>query len=291
MKRLFDIIFATLFFIISLPFLIIFSIIIFLELRSSPIFIQERGLTLDKHRFKILKLRTLKKREKNIEHKTEQDIFLKPSLVKSVSPFSKWLRKTGLDELPQLLNVIIGNMSLVGPRPLMIEDLETMKKLSPEIYGRRSELQSKPGITGLWQLFGNREEGLIGMIALESLYEKVGSISLDIKLIAYTSTVILQAKNSDSIFYKERATATKVQTILDSSSNLKISLNMPDGIARFIIENVEKHEGKYTVEIPQDWWYVSDTIKAGQNKKQTVNIYHIEAKTSSKTKKSALNNF
>ena len=287
MKRLFDIIFATLFFIISLPFLIIFSIIIFLELRSSPIFIQERGLTLDKHRFKILKLRTLKKREKNIEHKTEQDIFLKPSLVKSVSPFSKWLRKTGLDELPQLLNVIIGNMSLVGPRPLMIEDLETMKKLSPEIYGRRSELQSKPGITGLWQLFGNREEGLIGMIALESLYEKVGSISLDIKLIAYTSTVILQAKNSDSIFYKERATATKVQTILDSSSNLKISLNMPDGIARFIIENVEKHEGKYTVEIPQDWWYVSDTIKAGQNKKQTVNIYHIEAKTSSKTKKSA----
>jgi lipopolysaccharide/colanic/teichoic acid biosynthesis glycosyltransferase len=287
MKRLFDIIFATLFFIISLPFLIIFSIIIFLELRSSPIFIQERGLTLDKHRFKILKLRTLKKREKNIEHKTEQDIFLKPSLVKSVSPFSKWLRKTGLDELPQLLNVIIGNMSLVGPRPLMIEDLETMKKLSPEIYGRRSELQSKPGITGLWQLFGNREEGLIGMIALESLYEKVGSISLDIKLIAYTSTVILQAKNSDSIFYKERATATKVQTILDSSSNLKISLNMPDGIARFIIENVEKHEGKYTVEIPQDWWYVSDTIKAGRNKKQTVNIYHIEAKTLSKTKKSA----
>ncbi len=287
MKRLFDIIFATLFFIISLPFLIIFSIIIFLELRSSPIFIQERGLTLDKHRFKILKLRTLKKREKNIEHKTEQDIFLKPSLVKSVSPFSKWLRKTGLDELPQLLNVIIGNMSLVGPRPLMIEDLETMKKLSPEIYGRRSELQSKPGITGLWQLFGNREEGLIGMIALESLYEKVGSISLDIKLIAYTSTVIIQAKNSDSIFYKERATATKVQTILDSSSNLKISLNMPDGIARFIIENVEKHEGKYTVEIPQDWWYVSDTIKAGQNKKQTVNIYHIEAKTSSKSKKSA----
>ena len=208
-------------------------------------------------------------------------------MIKSVSPFSKWLRKTGLDELPQLVNVIIGDMSLVGPRPLMIEDLETMKKVSPEIYSRRNESKSKPGITGLWQLFGNRAEGLLGMIALESLYEKVGSISLDIKLIAYTSTVVIQAKNSDSIFYKERATVTRVQTILDSSSNLKISLNMPDGIARFIIENVEKHEGKYTVEIPQDWWYVSDTIKAGQEKKQSVNIYHIESKNPSKTKKSA----
>ena len=286
MKRLFDIIFASLFFIITLPFLIISSVIIFLELRRFPIFIQERGLTVDKHRFKIFKLRTLKKREKKIAHKTEKDIFLKPGLVKSVSPFSKWLRKTGLDELPQLVNVIIGDMSLVGPRPLMIEDLETMKKVSPEIYGRRNEYRSKPGITGLWQLFGNRAEGLIGMIALESLYEKVGSLSFDIKLIAYTATVVLQAKNSDSIFFKERATATRVQTILDSSSNLKISLNMPEGIARFIIENVEKHEGKYTVEIPQDWWYVSDTIKASQDKKRTVNIYHIETKKQSEQKKS-----
>lgn len=287
MKRLFDIILASLFFIITLPFLIIFSVVIFLELRSFPIFIQERGLTLEKHRFNIFKLRTLKKREKNIAHETEEDIFLKPGLVKSVSIFSKWLRKTGLDELPQLVNVIIGDMSLVGPRPLMIEDLQTMKKVSPEIYSRRNEYKSKPGITGLWQLFGNRAEGLIGMIALESLYEKVGTINLDLKLIAYTLTVVLQAKNSDSIFFKERATATKVQTILDSSSNLKISLNMPDGIASFIIENVEKHEGKYTVEIPQDWWYVSDTIKAHQDKNKTVNIYHIDTKNPSKRKKSA----
>ena len=287
MKRLFDITLASLFFIITLPFLIIFSVVIFLELRSFPIFIQERGLTLEKHRFNIFKLRTLKKREKNIAHETEEDIFLKPGLVKSVSIFSKWLRKTGLDELPQLVNVIIGDMSLVGPRPLMIEDLQTMKKVSPEIYSRRNEYKSKPGITGLWQLFGNRAEGLIGMIALESLYEKVGTINLDLKLIAYTLTVVLQAKNSDSIFFKERATATKVQTILDSSSNLKISLNMPDGIASFIIENVEKHEGKYTVEIPQDWWYVSDTIKAHQDKNKTVNIYHIDTKNPSKRKKSA----
>lgn len=287
MKRIFDTIFALILLILTLPILVIFSLIIFFELKSSPIFIQKRGLTLEKNHFNIFKLRTLKKGEKNIEHNTEQDIFLKPGLVKSVTPFSKWLRKTGLDELPQLVNVIFGDMGLIGPRPLMVEDLVTMKKIAPELYDKRNEIKSKPGISGLWQLFGNRSEGLIGMIALESLYEKVASPILDLKLIVYTSSVIFQAKNSDSIFYTEKANPTRVKTMIDSSSNLKVTLNMPEGIANFIIENVEKHEGKYTVEIPQDWWYVSDTIKDGKNKKQALNIYHLEPKTKSKKKRSA----
>ena len=135
------------------------------------------------------------------------------------------------------------------------------------------------GISGLWQLFGNRSEGIIGMIALESLYEKVASPLLDLKLIVYTATVILQAKNSDSIFHIEKAGSVQVRTIIDSSSNLKVTLNMPDGIAKFIVENVEKHEGKYTVEIPSNWWYVSDTYDLAKKIKENPQIFNIDKKS------------
>lgn len=275
LKRIFDFVTAIILLAISLPILTIFGIILLIELRSFPIFIQERGLTLEKHRFKIFKLRTIKKRETNISHISEQDIFLKTTLQHSVTPFGRWLRKTGLDELPQLVNVILGDMSLVGPRPLMIEDLETIKRVSPEFYEKRGQLKSYPGISGLWQLFGNRSEGLIGMIALETLYERVASPFLDLKLLVYTSTVIIQAKNSDSIFFTEKANSTRVKTVIDSSSNLKVTLNMPEGIAKFIIENVEKHEGKYIVNIPHDWWYASDTYETSGKSVKKPQIYPI----------------
>jgi lipopolysaccharide/colanic/teichoic acid biosynthesis glycosyltransferase len=279
LKKIVDILLAFVLLILSLPLLIIFAVILAIELRSFPFYIQERGLTLDKRRFNIFKLRTIKNREENITHNTEADIFFKPGLKDKVTPFSRWLRKTGLDELPQLINVIFGQMSLIGPRPLMIEDLETMKRISSELYDRRNKLNCPPGISGLWQLFGNRSEGMIGMIALESLYEKVASPLLDLKLILYTITVVLQAKNSDSIFHMEKANSLQVSTILDSSSNLKVTLNMPDGIAKFIIENVEKHEGKYTVEIPSNWWYVSDSYDLGKKIKENPKIFHIDKKS------------
>jgi exopolysaccharide production protein ExoY len=282
LKKIFDILFSLILFIICFPILLVFGIIIFFEIKSFPIYIQERGLTLDKRRFKIFKLKTIRSRIENIVHKTEEDIFLKPGLKSDVTPFSKWLRKTGLDELPQLLNVIMGQMNLVGPRPLMIEDLETMKKIAPDLYNRRAKLNCLPGISGLWQLFGNRSEGIIGMIALETLYEKVATPFLDLKLIAYTATVVLQAKNSDSIFHIEKANPTSVKTILDSSSNLKVTLNMPDGIAKFILEKVEKREGKYTIEIPIDWWYVNDTYDKSKKATPKPQIYPID-KDSKKT--------
>ncbi|MEE9430135.1 MAG: sugar transferase, partial [Melioribacteraceae bacterium] len=277
MKRLFDLVFGTLLFIVTLPIVIIFSIILFFKFKAFPIFTQERGLTLDKYRFKILKLRTIKPSDVEIMHKTEEDIFLKPQLKEQTSSFAKWLRKSALDELPQLVNVIKGEMSIIGPRPLMLRDLETMKKFSPELYNKRGMLISKPGISGLWQLFGNRDEGSIGLVALDSLYEKTSSFIFDLKLMLYTSSIIISAKNSDSIFYTPRATSSQVQTIVDSTSKLKVTLNMPAGIAKFILEKVEKHEGKYTVEVPADWWYVSNTYKSFSNKKKssTSTVYSI----------------
>ncbi len=271
MKRLFDLFFGSFLFIITLPLMLVFAVILYFEFKAFPIFKQERGLTLEKYRFNILKLRTIKPTGEEIEHTTEADIFLKPQLKDRTSGFARWLRKSALDELPQLLNVIKGEMSIIGPRPLMLRDLETMKKHTPELYKKRGELKYKPGISGLWQLFGNRSEGAIGLVALDSLYEKSASFSFDFKLMIYTTSIVISARNSDSIFYTPRSSPNRVQTIVDSSSNLKVALNMPEGIAKFIIEKVEKYEGKYTVQVPADWWYVSDTYKTVIDNKRKKN--------------------
>ncbi len=280
MKRFFDLIFGTVLFILTLPLMLILAFVLYYEFKAFPIFKQERGLTLDKYRFNILKLRTIKPSGEEIEHTTEADIFLKPQLKDRTSGFARWLRKSALDELPQLINVIKGEMSIIGPRPLMLRDLETMKKHTPELYKKRGELKFKPGISGLWQLFGNRSEGAIGLVALDSLYEKSASFIFDFKLMIYTSSIVVSAKNSDSIFYTPRSNPHRVQTIVDSSSNLKVALNMPEGIAKFIIEKVEKYEGKYTVEIPSNWWYANDTYKTvmeSKKKKNKSNVFPIDS--------------
>ena len=62
---------------------------------------------------------------------------------------------------------------------------------------------------------------------------------------------------------------------MDNSSNLKVTLNMPEGIAKFILEKVKKTEGKYTVEIPADWWFVSDSYKSTYKQKKQVEIFPI----------------
>jgi lipopolysaccharide/colanic/teichoic acid biosynthesis glycosyltransferase len=275
-NKIFNISFAFILLLFAIPILIIAGIILAIELKSWPVFEQERGLTLDKYLIKIYKLKTIKPQRVKISHTTEEDIFLKPGLRGNVTPFAQWLRKTGLDELPQLLNVIMGQMNLIGPRPLMLEDLETIKKVSPELYSIRGKFRCKPGISGIWQLFGNRAEGLIGMIALESLYERTRTFFFDLKLILYTTSVVIQAKNSDSIFYIEKQDQNRVKTIFDNSSNLKVTLNMPEGISKFIIEKVVKSEGKYTVEIPQDWWYVSDSYESAKKETSDLKILKMD---------------
>jgi lipopolysaccharide/colanic/teichoic acid biosynthesis glycosyltransferase len=289
MKRIFDLVFGSILLIITLPLMLLFSIILYFEFKAFPIFKQERGLTIEKYRFNILKLRTIKPEGEEIAHKTEADIFLKPQLKDRTSRFARWLRKSALDELPQLINVIKGEMSIIGPRPLMLRDLETMKEHTPELYRKRGELKYKPGISGLWQLFGNRSEGAIGLVALDSLYEKSASFIFDFKLMLYTSSIIISAKNSDSIFYTPRSTSHRSRTIVDSSSNLKVTLNMPEGIANFILEKVEKHEGKYTVQIPSDWWYASDTYKTviENKKKNKSRIFPINSTFNNSKKKNA----
>ncbi len=125
--------------------------------------------------------------------------------------FCRWLRKSGLDEILQLINVIKGEMSLVGPRPLTTGDLELLKKSEPELYERRRILNSKPGITGYWQVCGRREDGAFNLIENDEYYERNKSLIMDLKLILKSVVVLLTASHSDSIL---RTTQGKQQTCL-----------------------------------------------------------------------------
>lgn len=103
-----------------------------------------------------------------------------------VTRLGKFLRKTSLDELPQFINVLKGEMSLVGPRPPIPYELETY-----QTWHRRRVLEAKPGITGLWQVSGRSRLKFDDMVRLDLQYAKTWSLWLDIKILLQTPLVVL----------------------------------------------------------------------------------------------------
>ena len=197
-KNVFDFLFGIIFIVLSLPLIFLVSMILAVLFRSSPFIIQERGITYENKVFKIIKFRTIKPGKIN-EKFTNNSILYKSQLEQNVPLFCRWLRRSGLDELPQLVNVIKGEMSLIGPRPLMNSDLEILKTKYPEYYYKRNQIKAKPGITGLWQIYGRREEGIKNLIVFDLAYDNMISYTLDIKIFISTIPLIFKGKNSDAI--------------------------------------------------------------------------------------------
>lgn len=104
-----------------------------------------------------------------------------------ITPIGRFLRKTSLDELPQFLNVLIGQMSLVGPRPPIPYEVEAY-----DIWHRRRFLEIKPGITGLWQVEGRSRIKFDEMVRLDLRYAKIWSPWLDIKILLRTPAAVLR---------------------------------------------------------------------------------------------------
>jgi lipopolysaccharide/colanic/teichoic acid biosynthesis glycosyltransferase len=103
-----------------------------------------------------------------------------------VTRVGKFLRKTSLDELPQLINVLKGEMSLVGPRPPIPYELEAY-----QIWHRRRVLEAQPGITGLWQVNGRSRIKFDDMVRLDLQYARTWSVWLDIKILWQTPRAVL----------------------------------------------------------------------------------------------------
>jgi lipopolysaccharide/colanic/teichoic acid biosynthesis glycosyltransferase len=103
-----------------------------------------------------------------------------------ITPVGRFLRKTSLDELPQLWNVLVGEMSLVGPRPPIPYEVDEYQK-----WHRRRVLEVKPGITGLWQVSGRNKTTFDEMVRLDIQYARQWSLALDIKILLKTVKVML----------------------------------------------------------------------------------------------------
>jgi exopolysaccharide production protein ExoY len=108
-----------------------------------------------------------------------------------VTPFGKFLRTTSLDELPQFWNVLRGDMSLVGPRPIVKKELETYYRGAAREY-----IRVKPGITGLWQISGRHEMTYDERVALDCAYARGWTNWGDLKIVLKTVVVVVQGRGS-----------------------------------------------------------------------------------------------
>jgi lipopolysaccharide/colanic/teichoic acid biosynthesis glycosyltransferase len=105
-----------------------------------------------------------------------------------VTPLGKWLRRFSIDELPQLINVLRGEMSLIGPRPALPYELE----LYQNWHKRRFD--APPGVTGLWQVAGRNQMGFDDMVRLDIEYLEGWSLMRDLQILVRTLPVVLQGK-------------------------------------------------------------------------------------------------
>ena len=201
LKRIIDILVSVILLIFLLPLFILISLIIFLETGRSPIFVQKRSLSLNSRHFNIYKFRTFKEDDNSSVIGT--DILFKPHLEEKLSSFGRFLRKTGLDELPQLINILQGDMSLVGPRPLSIDDLQEISRRYPEKHFKRCLLKSKPGLTGLWQTTKDDDFSVDYLIFTDELYEREKSFLLDFYILVNTLRVLVFAKHKDGVIKGE----------------------------------------------------------------------------------------
>jgi len=108
-----------------------------------------------------------------------------------LTPIGRFLRKTSLDELPQFCNVLLGDMSLVGPRPPIAYEFRAY-----EVWHRRRVLEIKPGITGLWQVEGRSRTRFDEMVRLDLKYARAWSIWLDLKILLQTPGAVLSGEGA-----------------------------------------------------------------------------------------------
>jgi undecaprenyl-phosphate galactose phosphotransferase len=173
---------------------LIISILIFLEDRGKPFFSQAR-VGKDGKLFKCLKFRTMHKHAEETlnQWKGRQDPLYLEYVANNyklkndprITKIGKLLRKTSLDELPQLFNILLGQMSFVGPRPLLPAEVESY----PEglFYYR----QVRPGITGLWQISGRSKTSFIERARLDTWYVKNWTLWYDIVILIKTVQVVI----------------------------------------------------------------------------------------------------
>jgi exopolysaccharide production protein ExoY len=191
-KRILDVVGAIMLAVVFSP--LIFAIMVLMRREGGSIIYKHRRIGRDGRTFECLKFRTMvPNADQVLRELLERDPAIKAEWVRDhklrrdprITRLGRLLRRTSLDELPQLWNVLRGEMSLVGPRPVVREELLR--------YGRnvRAYLSAKPGITGLWQVKGRNDTDYRRRVVLDTYYVRNQGLLLDLYILLKTTRVVL----------------------------------------------------------------------------------------------------
>ena len=193
-KRTIDIICGMIGLIVLIPITIIIKVVSILNGDFGSVFFTQNRIGLNGKEFKFYKYRTMvpnadeklfKLLEENEAAAAEYKIHKKLKNDPRITKIGKILRKTSIDELPQLINVLIGDMSLIGNRPYLPREKEDMGEYFDEI------VKSKPGLTGYWQVSGRADTTFANRLNLESYYSNHMSLWMDIKIFFKTFGAVI----------------------------------------------------------------------------------------------------
>lgn len=193
-KRLIDIIFGLIGLILLIPISLLIKIVSILNGDFGSIFFTQSRIGINGKEFKFYKYRTMvpnaderlfKLLEEDEAAAAEYKIHKKLKNDPRITKIGKILRKTSIDELPQLINVFLGDMSLIGNRPYLPREKEDMGEYFDEI------VKSKPGLTGYWQVSGRSDTTFANRLNLESYYSNHMSLWMDIKIFFKTFGAVI----------------------------------------------------------------------------------------------------
>ncbi|WP_242138283.1 MULTISPECIES: sugar transferase [unclassified Sphingomonas] len=198
LSRLLDVILSAAAFAILLPVIALICIAITIQDGGSPVFVHRR-IGRGGRMFPCLKLRTMvrdsesrlrRHLEGNSAARAEWALDQKLRNDPRITPLGQFLRKSSLDELPQLLNVVCGHMSLVGPRPIVPAEAAR--------YGRYMQFYCnvRPGITGLWQVSGRNDVSYRRRVAMDTVYSRTRWVGGDILIMLRTVPAVIASKGS-----------------------------------------------------------------------------------------------
>ena len=197
LKRLIDVVCSLLLLVALSPLLLLVTLAVRLTSRGPAIFVQDR-VGLNKRVFRLYKFRTMvedaEEQLASLEHLNEvEGGHFKIKNDPRLTMLGRWLRKTSIDELPQLYNVLKGDMSLVGPRPLPLRDADNIAVDWP-----RRRFGVRPGITCLWQVAGRADSSISfdQWMALDMAYIDQWSLALDLKILVQTVPAVLKGKGA-----------------------------------------------------------------------------------------------
>ena len=184
LRRALNVVLALIGIAVALPVMVVVAILIKLTSRG-PVFFRQKRKGIDGHEFEIYKFRSMKVHEEVAGQVTQAK-----KNDSRVTPVGRFLRRTSLDELPQFINVLKGEMSLVGPRPVVQAELDH--------YGpsARHYLAARPGLTGLWQISGRSDTTYAERVRLDRFYVMNWNLWRDLRIIFLTIPAVALSRGA-----------------------------------------------------------------------------------------------